>query len=252
MQSSLQHEIIHGHPFSDQRLNAALVFPALILFIPYLRFRDTHLAHHQDSCLTDPYDDPESNFQDPMVWGRLPNALCVLLVFNNSLFGRMLIGPLVAQVLFILSEFRTLRAGDTRVITGWLWHLPALIPVFWWVVIVADIPLWAYVISAYIGISILKIRTFLEHRAHEHNCGRTVVIEDRGPLAFIFLNNNLHVVHHMHPETPWYHLPALYRANRERYLTRNDSYHYASYGEIFRRFFFKAKDPVPHPLWPRD
>jgi fatty acid desaturase len=32
--SSLQHEVIHGHPTADQRLNDALVFPALGLLIP--------------------------------------------------------------------------------------------------------------------------------------------------------------------------------------------------------------------------
>ena len=39
-------------------LNEALVFPALSLAIPYQRFRDSHLAHHNDEILTDPYDDP--------------------------------------------------------------------------------------------------------------------------------------------------------------------------------------------------
>lgn len=252
MQSSLQHEIIHGHPFANKTLNAALVFPALIIFIPYLRFRDTHLAHHQDACLTDPYDDPESNYLDPKVWDRLPVALRVLLACNNTLLGRLLFGPLVSQVMFFFSELRSMRDGDARVLAGWFWHLPALVPVFWWVVIVADMPVWAYLMSAYMGISILKIRTFLEHRAHDRTSCRTVVIEDRGPLAFIFLNNNLHVVHHMHPDTPWYHLPALYRDNRDRYLGRNEGYSYKSYGEVFRRYFFRAKDPVPHPLWPRD
>ena len=31
---------------------------------------------------------------------------------------------------------------------------------------------------------------------------------------------------------------------------RNEGYRYASYGEVFRRYFLKAKDPVPHPVWP--
>ena len=45
---SLQHEVIHGHPFRNQRANEALVFPTLCLAIPYHRFRETHLAHHTD------------------------------------------------------------------------------------------------------------------------------------------------------------------------------------------------------------
>jgi hypothetical protein len=26
---------------------------------------------------------------------------------------------------------------------------------------------------------------------------------------------------------------------------------YRSYGEVFRRYLFARKDPVPHPLWRR-
>ena len=117
--------------------------------------------------------------------------------------------------------------------------------------VAGQMPWWAFGLSVYGALAILKIRTFLEHRAHEDARGRTVVIEDRGPLALLFLNNNLHVVHHMHAMVPWYRLPRLYRENRQRYLSRNAGYRYASYAEVFRRYFWRAKDPVPHPLWPR-
>ena len=40
-------------------------------------------------------------------------------------------------------------------------------------------------------------------------------------------------------------------ANPARYLSRNEGYRYRSYGEVFRRYFLKAKDPVAHPLWQR-
>ncbi len=251
LHSSLQHEVIHGHPVANRILAQALVFPSIILVIPYLRFRDTHLAHHQDAILTDPYDDPESNYLDPAVWERLPWISRALLSFNNTLIGRLLVGPAISQVAFMLGDWRKARAGDGAVLRGWLWHLPALVPVILWLVYVAEMPFWAYALSAYAAISILKIRTFLEHQAHERARGRTVVIEDRGILSFLFLNNNLHVVHHMHPRVPWYRLPEIYFANRERYLTRNNGYRYKSYGEVFRRYLFKAKDPVPHPIWRR-
>ena len=251
MHSSLQHEVIHGHPVANRTIAQALVFPSIILVIPYLRFRDTHLAHHQDALLTDPYDDPESNYLDPSVWGKLPWIVQVLLNFNNTLFGRLLVGPAVSQVSFMLGDWRKMRAGDTSVLRGWLWHVPALVPVVLWLIYVAEMPFLAYLLSAYAAISILKIRTFLEHQAHIKARGRTVVVEDRGFLAFLFLNNNLHVVHHMHPRVPWYRLPEMYFANRERYLLRNEGYLYNSYGEVFRRHLFKAKDPVPHPIWRR-
>lgn len=248
MHASLCHEIIHGHPFRQRRLNEALVFPALGLIVPYLRFRDTHLAHHRDESLTDPYDDPESNFWDPSVWDQLSPVMQRLLVWNNTLIGRMLLGPVIGTVCFIRSDLRAARAGDRRVRNGWLWHIPALVPVVLWMAH-AQMPVWAYLVAVYLAHALQKIRTFLEHRAHERARGRTVIVEDRGPLALLFLNNNLHVVHHAHPNRPWYELPVLYRTHRDRFLKRNDNYRYDSYGEVFARYLVKTKDPVPHPHW---
>ena len=250
--SSLQHEVLHGHPFKSGWLNEALVFPGLTVWVPYLRFRDSHLAHHTDPILTDPYDDPESNYLDPMVWDKLPAVARLILRFNNTLFGRLVVGPAVSQRAFMLDDWRAIRAGDRAVLMGWVWHIPAVALVILWLVTVATMPVWAYLIAAYFGFSILKIRTFLEHRAHDRASGRTVVIEDRGLLAWIFLNNNYHVVHHMHPCAAWYELPKLFAGNRDHYLKRNDGYYYRSYAQVFRAYFFRAKDPVAHPLWPRD
>lgn len=247
---SLQHEVIHGHPFADQRANEALVFATLCLAIPYHRFRDTHLAHHTDSLLTDPYDDPESNYLDSSDWETLPAPVQAILRANNTLLGRMILGPVLAQITFMRDDWQRIRAGDRAVLRGWLWHIPSVALVLAWVWLAA-MPLWAYLVAAYLALSTLKIRTFLEHQAHARARGRTVIIEDRGPLAFLFLNNNLHVVHHMHPRVPWYRLPQIYFANRDRYLSRNDGYRYRSYAEVFRRYFLRAKDPVAHPLWRR-
>lgn len=248
LHSSLCHEVLHGHPFRSRPLNETLIFPCLCLVIPYVRFRDSHLAHHREEFLTDPYDDPEANYLDPAVWARLPRAVRLVLRLNNTLAGRMLIGPLVAQVTFLRADWQAIRTGHKAVRDAWLWHIPAVGLVLLWLWF-APMPVWAYLLAVWIGLAVLKIRTFLEHRAHERASGRTVVIEDRGPLALVFLNNNLHVVHHIHPEVPWYQLPTLYAARRDHYLRRNDGYVYRSYAEIFRAHFWRAKDPVPHPLW---
>ncbi|KPA21905.1 Fatty acid desaturase [Shimia sp. SK013] len=249
LHSSLSHEVLHGHPFASRLANEALVFPAIGLFIPFVRFRDTHLAHHKDSVLTDPYDDPETNFLDPARWARMPRWLRLVHDFNNTLLGRLLVGPLLGQLAFMRSDMREIARGNTAVLLGWLLHIPAVAVVVWWMTAVGQMPVWAYVLSAYAALSVLKIRTFLEHQAHTKARGRTVIIDDQGPLAWIFLNNNLHVVHHMHPRVPWYRLPVLFRENRERYLSRNDGYYFKSYGEVFRRYFWRRKDPVPHPMW---
>lgn len=247
--SSLQHEAIHGHPFRWEAANTLLMWPPLTLAIPYFRFRDTHLDHHRDSDLTDPYDDPESNFVDPGDWERLPGLMRGILMLNNTLAGRLLLGPAIGTLYFIRNEMRN-ALSDPRVWRGWAWHLVMVLPVLVWVVL-APVPVWAYLAACYGAVSLLKIRTFLEHRAHELSRARTVIIEDRGPLALLFLNNNLHVVHHMHPEVAWYRLPAVFRARRARFLDMNDGYLYRSYGEVFRRYFLARKDPVAHPLWRR-
>lgn len=247
--SSLQHEVLHGHPFRRRWLNEALVFPALTLTVPYGRFRDTHLAHHHDPNLTDPYDDPESNFCDPVVWARLARPVRALLRMNNTLAGRVLLGPLIGNVIWLRNEARLIWHGVPGVRRDWLLHLGGLALLSLWLV-PAPMTFGPYLIAAYIGHSLLKIRTFLEHRAHEAPRARTAIVEDRGPLAWLFLNNNLHAVHHCHPNVPWYRLPQLYAAHSGTFRARNEGYVYRSYAEIFLRHSFRAKDPVPHPLMP--
>ena len=245
LHASLQHEAIHGHPFAAQWLNDLLVAAPLMLVIPYARFKATHLAHHSDVTLTDPYDDPETNFLAPDVWKRLPRPVQLFLTCNNTLVGRLALGPAIGQVMFVICEWRT---RSTAVILGWAGYIPALVGVVA-IIAISPLPFWAYGIGAYFGLSLLKLRTFLEHQAHSRASGRSVIIEDRGFFAFLFLNNNLHVVHHMHPKVAWYALPALYRSRRDHFLRRNDGYVYRSYARIIRQYFWRTKDPVAHPLW---
>lgn len=246
LHSSLTHEVLHGHPFRSKPLNEALMALPLTLAIPYGRFRDLHLAHHLDARLTDPYDDPESNYLDPVVWAAMPRWTRALYAVNNTLMGRILLGPAIGQLRFMVEDWRLRRQREVWL--AWALHLPGMAAVLW-LAALSPLPLWAYLLATYAALGVLKIRTFLEHRAHEKSRARTVIIEDRGPLAFLFLNNNLHVVHHMNPGAPWHRLPALYRAGKARYQASNEHYVYRSYGEVFRRYFLRAKDPVAHPLF---
>ncbi|MFM2390979.1 MAG: hypothetical protein RLZZ437_2534 [Pseudomonadota bacterium] len=247
--SSLQHEALHGHPFRAAWLNELLVLPSVTLTVPFGRFRDTHLAHHHDPVLTDPYDDPESNYLDPAIWSGLPRGIQLLLLLNNTLLGRIVLGPLIGNYLWLRGEARLILQGDRAVIRDWGLNTLGLIPVVAWLW-VASMPWWAYLIAAWIGHGLLKIRTFLEHRAHDLCRARSVIVEDKGPLALLFLNNNFHAVHHMHPQVSWYKLPSLYVSQIEHYQRRNEGYVFRSYAPIFRAFLWRVKDPVAHPLMP--
>ena len=129
----------------------------------------------------------------------------------------------------------------------WAMHGAGLLPVFTlWSALPGPGPL-GHFLAAYLALSLLKIRTFAEHRAHEAHAGRSVIIEDRGPLALLFLNNNLHAVHHAHPNLPWYRLPAEYAARRDEFLRRNRGYRYRSYAQLFAAHSHPRQGPRPPP-----
>jgi len=249
LHSSLQHEAAHGHPTRFPAFNEALVFLPLGLLYPYRRFKALHLRHHSDSSLTDPYDDPESFYYAVADWHHLPKAVQKVLDFNNTFVGRFTIGPLVMAAGFAAAEFRLLAKGDNQVLGAWARHAIGLVVVLSWTHVFCGIPFLVYLATAYLGLSILNLRTFAEHQAHEAPGARTVIVEEASPvLGLLFLNNNLHYVHHENPRVSWYKLPALYRANRTAFLAANESYAFKGYGAMIRRYLFRAKAPVPHPL----
>jgi len=248
LHSSLQHEAIHGHILRSDWARSLSVSLAIGLFVPYERFRATHLAHHDDEQLTDPYDDPESNFQHPEAWTERGLISRGIYNFNNTLFGRMMIGPALSLISFYRSDLSAIWRGDKAVFRAYLLHGIGLVPVLIWIEMISPLHVGQMMLAAYLGMSVLKVRTFLEHRAHEDAEGRTVIIEDRGLFAFLFLNNNYHALHHQEPSLKWYELPKAYAQSREAVLAQNKDYRYGNYAEVFRKFFLKRKDPVAHPL----
>lgn len=248
LHSSLQHEFLHGHPFRRQWLNDFLAIVPLSPLVPYLRFKDTHLQHHTNASLCDPYDDPESWYQMPEDWRRRSAVSRALFNFNNTLLGRMLIGPAIGTWGFARWEARLVARGQWHVALKWTVHAVLFVPVLLAVHFLSPLPVWLYLAACYVAMSLLMVRTYLEHQAHERMRGRSVIIESRGPFSLLFLNNNFHAVHHAYPGIAWYRLPKLFAGNRERFLAMNEGYRYGGYREIFRQYFLRRKEPVPYPL----
>ncbi|KAA3507817.1 fatty acid desaturase [Agrobacterium rosae] len=252
LHSSLQHEVLHGHPTRSARVNEALVFAPLGVFYPYRSYKRTHLQHHADERLTDPFDDPESYYRALSDWETMPVFLRHLLSWNNTLIGRVIIGPPLMVVGFTASEWCKILKGDRKVIIAWMLHLSGLIPTLLVVSHLFGIPVWLYVgVSAYLGVSIIAIRSYCEHQWAEQPDGRTIIVEN-SLLAPLFLYNNLHFVHHKLPTVAWYDLPSLYRSGRADWQRMNEGYVFTNYFEVFRAFAFKAKEPVVHPVLRRD
>lgn len=248
LHSSLQHEALHGHPTRDPRVNEVLVSLPLCVFYPYRRFRQMHLQHHRDERLTDPYDDPESWYRDGDAYVSLAAPLKWLLEVNNTLAGRVVIGPALMIFGFYRDEFSRFRRGERGVRKAWLHHAGGLAALALTLEAIG-IPLAAYLAVAYAGLSLIAIRTYCEHRWHDRPEGRTLIVERGGLLGALFLNNHLHLVHHKRPRAAWYELPALYRSECQIWHRMNDGYVAASYWTIVRAFAFRRKETVVHPVW---
>ena len=248
LQSSLMHEVLHGHPTRKALVNEAFVFLPIGLVWPYRRFKTLHLRHHADERLTDPFDDPESYYRALWEHEELPAAMKTLLRVNNTMVGRFFFGPWLATIGFVIGDLKAVGAGDRVIRKAWLLHLAGLAVVLAIIAFGFGMPLWLYVlVPAWFGQSLIAIRTFAEHQWSESPDGRTIIIE-RSPLSLLFLNNNLHLVHHKLPNQPWYRLPALFRADREGWIARNKGYVYPNYLALLRDYAFKAKEPVVHPV----
>ena len=257
LHSSTQHEFVHGHPFRAQWLNDLLAFAPIGLIIPYCRFKETHLKHHLDANLCDPFDDPESWYMDIADWLRQNAVARAILNANNTFAGRLVFGPLIGTLGLLRSDFKRVRAGEGWLAVRWLFHwalggiLLALIAAF------AVVPVWAYLVACYLAMSLLMVRTFAEHQSElEENAqgganvvrrGRSIIVENGGIFSWLFLHNSFHAVHHAAPSLAWYRLPARYRQNIARFREMNRGYSVASYGELFRRYAFRRKEPVPFP-----
>ena len=248
LHSSLVHEVLHGHPTRNALVNEAFVFLPVGLAWPFRRFKTLHLRHHADERLTDPLDDPESYYQALWRHERMPGWLKALLRVNNTMAGRFILGPWLSVIGFFIDDGKRILAGDRDIRKAWLLHLLGLVIVLPVVRFGFGMPLWLYVlVPAWFGQSIIAIRTFAEHQWSENPEGRTIIVE-RSPLSFLFLNNNLHFVHHKKPTVAWYRLPGLFRADRDNWLKANNGYTYPNYLALVKAYAFRAKEPVVHPV----
>jgi fatty acid desaturase len=174
-----------------------------------------------------------------------------MLRINSTLLGRMVLGPAIGVTGFLRSEWPKLRS-DADVRQAWLLHFVGMIPVFLIVQIGFGLPFWLYaLVPAYIGLSIIGVRTYCEHQWFEDPDGRTIIVEN-SLLSILFLYNNLHIVHHKLPTVAWYHLPRLYQDKKDDWQKLNKGYVFPNYLAIFRSFALKAKEPNIHPALYRD
>jgi fatty acid desaturase len=248
---SLQHELIHGHPTPWPWVNRLFGYAPLAVWYPYGLYRDSHLRHHNDFDLTVPALDEESTYVSPAEWAGMGRPLRALYWFNKTFWGRMLIGPALAIGAAWAEALRQPLRGDWRQVPMWLGHFAMLAAMLWWMASSCGVSAVYYLLAiSYPAQSMAMIRSYYEHRPATEHKQRIVLNEAGFVFRVLFLNNNLHLVHHDLPSLPWYLLPRVYRARREEYNSRSGGFHIQGYGELMRRFGFGAIDAPVHPHMP--
>jgi fatty acid desaturase len=248
LQSSLQHEAIHGYPTPWRWVNTLIAAPALWLWLPYGVNRLGHLQHHVDENLTDPRLDPETNYLTAKAWSEMSILHRAVRQVMATLLGRMVIGPLYYAAQTLGDLIYAARRRDGAVLRAWLLHAVAVSLLLWWVMGVCGISFGAYLLLfAWPGTALALIRSFAEHRAAPDVAARTATIEAGWLMRFLFLNNNLHALHHADPTAAWHARPAVYRAQRASVLARSRYHFVPSYASLFRNYLLDAKEPLMHP-----
>ena len=245
---SLQHEVLHGHPTRFRRLNDALGFPPLALWLPYAIYRRSHLRHHIDVRLTDPLDDPESYYWTPDLWASLSRPGRALVMLQATLLGRLLLGPGWSLCRFYWFQAQFVWRGEGAARRVWAAHALGVAAVLGWVWGVCGIhPLLYLFAVVYPATSLLLLRSFAEHRAAAGVPQRIALVENAPVMGLLFLFNNLHVVHHVWPRVPWWRIPGLYRRHRDALIAANGGLLYDGYADVARRYLLTPHDAVLHP-----
>lgn len=246
---SLQHELLHGHPTRFTGLNKILGYAPFAVWYPYTLYRNSHLLHHNDDDLTLPGVDPESRYLNQLQWANSSLFERGLHWLTKTVLGRFLLGAPMSIWKTTRNELRRLRQGQRQAWLMWLTHGSLTVLMLAFIAHYSALPVWHYLALVSVpALSVAAIRSYYEHRPHPQPEQRTVLNEAAWPWTWLFLNNNLHLVHHDLPKLPWYYLPRVYRARREQWVARSGGFLVQGYGQLIGRHGLKAIDSPRHPF----
>lgn len=243
----LTHELIHGHPTRNRLVNRLLMLPNLTGWVPYEIYRDSHIAHHETGHLTHPLEDSESYYVPQPIWDRLPALARWLLTANNTMIGRMVLGPPLIISQFFLFEVKRILAGDFRYVGAWAILAISNIVLGYWLFAICGMSVLAFGLAAYGGASLMTVRSFIEHRPSDSQDTRCAIVEAGPIMQLLFLNNCFHLVHHDRPSLAWYEIPRVYAADRETWRARTGGHWFRGYWDVFRRTALTPKDSPRFP-----
>ena len=246
---SMQHEVLHGHPFKNQFLNDALGGIPVTLWIPYLAFKKDHHEHHL-SDLTNPALDNESYYVSQEQWDNAGPIRRAAWTANRTILFRMFVWTIVSTITYVLSVLKRAVRNEKSDRLAVTLHIIGVAFVVY-LVSLSSMPLWQFALGTVYGGRILNaIRPFPEHKYQSGVETRTAMIMAGRFMSLLMLNNNLHVAHHEEPGVPWYRYDNLMQRVNAVERARDAGVLYeGGYAEIFRRFSFT---PVDSPVRERN
>ena len=246
---SMQHEVLHGHPFKQQFLNDFIGSIPVTLWIPYLAFKKDHLEHHV-SDLTNPALDNESYYVSQEQWDKAGKIRRAAWTANRTILFRMFVWTIVSTISYVLTVLKRAVRGEKGDRLGVVLHLIGVAFVVY-LVSLSSMPLWQFALGTVYGGRILNaIRPFPEHKYQSGVATKTAMIMAGPVMSLLMLNNNLHVAHHDEPWVPWYGYHKLMnRVNAVERAREAGLLYEGGYAEVFRKFSFK---PVDSPVRERN
>jgi len=246
---SMQHEVLHGHPFKNQFLNDAIGSIPITLWIPYLAFKKDHLEHHV-SDLTNPALDNESYYVSQEQWDKAGKIRRAAWTANRTILFRMFVWTIVSTITYVLSVLKRAVRGEQGDRLAVALHVVGVAFVVY-LVSLSSMPLWVFALGTVYGGRILNaIRPFPEHKYQSGVETRTAMIMAGPFMSLLMLNNNLHIAHHDEPWVPWYRYSNLMdRVNAVQRAREAGVLYEGGYAEVFRRFSFT---PVDSPVRERN
>jgi fatty acid desaturase len=196
----LMHEGMHGVLFARRAWNqAASVLLGAAFLMSFTAYRVMHLRHHR--YLGDP--------RDPDDYHNYSRSRVAVWLLH---FVRLTLGPLLYLALIPLLALRYGSAAQRKLIAVEYTILFAI-----YSVLLRTFPAHELLVVWFVPLLLMgaltAIRGFTQHGITEASdpylASRTML--PHPAIAFLLLNENYHLEHHLFPEVPSYHLPELHR-----------------------------------------
>ena len=246
---SMQHELLHGHPFRNQFINDAIGSIPVTLCIPYLAFKKDHHEHHK-SDLTNPELDNESFYVTQEQWDNAGTIRRAAWTANRTILFRMFVWTIVSTISYVTLVLKRAVRNEQGDRLAVVLHVIGVVAVVY-LVSLSSMPLWQFALGTVYGGRILNaIRPFPEHKYQNGVETKTAMIMAGPFMSLLMLNNNLHIAHHDDPKIPWYRVNELSkRVNAVERAREAGVLYEGGYAEVFRKFSFT---PVDSPVRERN